>query len=262
MSTVIYEDEHHKCLSFSDLVEGEGIQSNQFLILDADSSAIIDPGGNLTYSRLYVHAGRHTTVKELDYVIASHQDPDIVASVSKWLVGTSCQVIIPSMWARFLPHFFAPGSYSPERIIVVPDSGGSIPFGGSSLVALPAHFLHSVGNMNIYDPVARVLFSGDIGASVDAGDASTPVTDFDAHVGSMIDFHTRYMTSNRACRFWAQMVRKLDPEWIVPQHGAPFKGAAMVRAFLTWLESLECGIDVFTQDDYQSDPAFAHRIAT
>ncbi len=262
MSTVIYENEGHKCLSFGDLVEGEGIQSNQFLILDGDSSAIIDPGGNLTYSRLYVHAGRHTTVKDLDFVIASHQDPDIVASVSKWLVGTSCRVVIPSMWARFLPHFFAPGSYSPERIMVVPDSGGTIAFGRSSLVALPAHFLHSVGNMNIYDPVANVLFSGDIGSSVDPGNVSMPVTNFGAHVGSMIDFHRRYMTSNRACRFWAQMIRQLEPEWIVPQHGAPFKGPEVIDEFLTWFERLECGIDLFTEDDFQTGSAFAQHITT
>ncbi len=30
-------------------------------------------------------------VKQLDYVVASHQDPDIVASVNKWLVGTDCK---------------------------------------------------------------------------------------------------------------------------------------------------------------------------
>ena len=31
---------------------------------------------------------------------------------------------------------------------------------------VPAHYLHSSGNFNVYDPQARVLFSGDIGAAL------------------------------------------------------------------------------------------------
>ncbi|NIV31571.1 MAG: MBL fold metallo-hydrolase, partial [Anaerolineae bacterium] len=42
---------------------------------------------------------------ELDYVIASHQDPDVVSSLNRWLVGTDCQVIVPEIWRRFIPHF-------------------------------------------------------------------------------------------------------------------------------------------------------------
>ena len=38
--------------------------------------------------------------------------------------------------------------------------------GDSSVRALPAHFMHSVGNFSFYDPVSRILFSGDVGASI------------------------------------------------------------------------------------------------
>ena len=255
MAVTLYDDGNHVVLCFNDLVEGEGIQSNQFLVLDGERSALIDPGGNLTFSRLYVHAGRYTTVKELDYVIASHQDPDIVASVGKWLVGTSCQVVISRVWERFLPHFCTPGTYSPERLIFVPDAGGALPLGASSLLALPAHFLHSVGNLHFYDPVSRILFSGDVGASVDGGDVSEPVNDFDEHIGSMAGFHRRYMVAGSVCRHWANMVRSLDVEMIVPQHGAPFRGPEMIDRFLSWMESLECGVDLMGPDDYDVERA-------
>lgn len=52
-----------------------------------------------------------------------------------------------------------------------------------------------------------------------------PGTDFKTHVRHMQDFHARCMVSNKVCRYWVDMVRKFDPEWIVPQHGLPFKGA-------------------------------------
>ena len=67
----------------------------------------------------------------------------------------------------------------------------------------------------------------------------------------MLGFHRRYMSGNTACRYWVNMVRQLDVEWIVPQHGASFKGKEMVNRFLDWFEELECGIDLITQDNFR-----------
>jgi len=117
---------------------------------------------------------------------------------------------------------------------------------------LPAHFMHSEGNFQFYDPVSRILFSGDMGASlVDHTQAAEPVRNFDDHVVTMAGFHRRYMISNKICRFWAKMVRQLDVEMIVPQHGCRFEGKAMVNRFLDWIEQLPCGVDVMTQDNYR-----------
>jgi flavorubredoxin len=47
------------------------------------------------------------------------------------------------------------------------------------------------------------------------------------------------------------MVRQLDVQMIVPQHGAPFQGKAIIEEFLQWVEQLECGIDNLQQVHYQ-----------
>ena len=52
------------------------------------------------------------------------------------------------------------------------------------------------------------------------------------------------MSGNKACRVWVERVRQLDIEWIVPQHGASFKGKPMVEQFLNWFENLQCGLDL------------------
>ena len=88
MSNVLYEAGGHVCLAFTDLVDegqGEVVQSNQFLVVDNGHAALIDPGGNMTYSELYLTISRYFPPKQLDYVLASHADPDIVASVGRWL---------------------------------------------------------------------------------------------------------------------------------------------------------------------------------
>ncbi len=251
---VLFDNGTHQCLLFDDLVSGDGVQSNQFLITDNEQYLLLDPGGDLTYTPLSLELSKHIPVSDLTYIFASHQDPDIIASLDKWLLHTRAKVICSKLWARFLPHLTANylaishGISTFDRVIPLPDRGMTFPLGRSKLVAVPAHFLHSVGNFQLYDPVAKILFSGDMGASL--VDDASPVTDFQSHIQHMEGFHRRYMASNKVCRLWANMVRKMDVEMIVPQHGRPFAGRQMITSFLDWIEKLECGMDLLTQDDY------------
>ena len=43
----LYNQDGHQCIQFSDLVVGEGIQSNQFLIIDNNRAALIDRYGDI-----------------------------------------------------------------------------------------------------------------------------------------------------------------------------------------------------------------------
>lgn len=262
MAITLYDDGNHKCIAYEDLVscdeaaarfdECDSVRSNQFLIVDAGQAAVLDPGGNLTYHRLFVEMYQHVHVKHLDYVIASHQDPDVVASINKWLVGTDCKVIVPGIWSRFVPHFCNPG-LTRGRLIGIPDEGMNIPLGNAMVKAVPAHFPHSEGNFHFYDPVSRILFTGDVGASaVAAREPTKPVTDMRRHIPKMQAFHQRYMNANKVCRLWANMARELDVEWLVPQHGPSFKGRRAVREFLEWFENLQCGVDLMTQQNYRA----------
>jgi flavorubredoxin len=238
---------------FDDLVSGDGIQANQFLITDDDHMALIDPGGDLTYTPLTIELSRILDISKLDYVFASHQDPDIITSLPRWLIHSQCRVVTSTLWARFLPHLASSFQTSRmqsdvgNRLVRVPDEGMRLAFGSSEIIVLPAHFLHSVGNLQFYDPVSRILFSGDMGAAV--GGSGGVVTDFDRHVPFMEGFHRRYMASNKIYRLWANMVRTLDVAMIVPQHGGHFEGAMMER-FLDWISHLDCGIDLLEQRDY------------
>ena len=251
---VLFDNGTHQCLCFDDLVTGEGVQTNQFLIVDSEQYMLLDPGGDLTYTPLSLELSKHIPVQDLTYIFASHQDPDIIAALDKWLLHTRAKVICSRLWARFLPHLTANylavshGISTYDRIIALPDRGQSLPLGKCQLKAVPAHFLHSVGNFQLYDPVSKILFSGDMGASL--VDDAQPVTDFAAHLSSMEGFHRRYMASNKVCRLWADMVRKMDVDMIVPQHGRPFVGKAMISAFLDWISQLECGMDLMGPADY------------
>jgi flavorubredoxin len=245
----LFNNGTHICVAFRDLVRGEAVQANQFFIYDNQHAALIDPGGELTYTALFMAMSDYINVKNLDYVIASHQDPDIVASLNKWMVGTNCKVVCPEIWSRFIPHFTRPGK-TKGRIHSIPDAGSTLSLGSIQLQAIPAHFMHGEGNFQFYDPVSHILFSGDLGANLcPPEDLDKPVTAIDQIMPYMEGFHRRYINSNKVCRFWANMVRGLDIDKIVPQHGRHFEGKA-VGQFIDWIEGLECGVDLMTQDNY------------
>lgn len=252
MSIELYRDAHHACVMFSDLVgdAGQAVQANQFLIVDRGHGAIIDPGGNLAYNELLLTLTRYFPVQRLSYLIASHADPDIIASLDRWLTSTPARLVISKIWERFAPHFAKAGK-TEDRILGVPDEGGLLPIGGFELHLLPAHFLHAEGNFQFYDPVSRILFTGDLGVSLLSGEASArPVTQLSPHIRRMEGFHRRYMVSNKILRYWADMVATLDIEMLVPQHGAPIQGRAAIQDFLEWVRALRCGIDLFDQSNY------------
>ena len=216
MGFVLFDSDGHRCVVFNDLVRGDdGVQANQFLVSDGDHSAVIDPGGALLYNPLVLALGRDVRPKEIALVLCSHQDPDIIGSVDKWLLYTEASVVCSRVWGRFVPHL-VPGymkNAGRERYLLVDDEGARIPLGDQAeILALPAHFLHSVGNLSFYDPASRILFSGDVCAGlVDSGVPYGFVQDFEAYWPCMEGFHRRYMASNRALRLWVEMVRELNP---------------------------------------------------
>jgi len=251
MAHKLYDKDGHAVYLFADLVTGDGIQSNQLFIENHHHSALFDPGGALTYQPLNMAISKISSIKALDYVFATHQDPDIISSIDKWIMYSDAKVVVSRLWERFLPHLI-PGYMAPkggDRIVSIPDEGGTVSFGDSVIKAIPAHFLHSVGNFHFYDPISKILFSGDVGASLADKDHEKPVDNFSEHVKTMEGFHRRYMVSNVASRDWVKRIRKIDIDMIVPQHGRPFKGKPMIAEFLTWFEELECGIDLMYAND-------------
>ncbi|MCA9495016.1 MAG: MBL fold metallo-hydrolase [Myxococcales bacterium] len=240
-SVVLYEADGHRNVLLPEADAGEGVDTNQHVIVDDGEAMILDPGGTKLYTRVFAATAKESQGAKLKYVFLSHQDPDIVASLNGWLMTTDATGLISSLWRRFIPHF---GSdklvYS--RVEGIPDPGQRLKLGKRELLVLPAHFLHSVGNFHIYDPTSKILYTGDLGVSL--GEEGREVTDFDAHIPLMKGFHERYMVSGKAVRAWVAMVRQLDIEVIAPQHGALFRGKEMVERLLSWLEELPCGIDV------------------
>jgi flavorubredoxin len=237
----LHDSVGHRNVFFHDLSTGSMVQANQHVIVHGGEAIILDPGGHKIHSRLFAELSSTVSLNAIKHLFFSHQDPDIIAAANAWLMMTDARGYISSLWMRFIPHFGI-DELVVSRIQPIPDEGGSLELGDLRLEIVPAHFLHSPGNFHLYDPVSKILYSGDLGASL--GNAYTHVTDFDSHVPFMKGFHERYMASGRAMRAWAARARKLDIETIAPQHGAMIPGRTNVERFIGWVESLPCGTDL------------------
>lgn len=237
----LFESGNHKNIMFNDLSSGSMVQANQHILISGKDGMVLDPGGHKVYTKLFSQMSSSLPPNRLKYIFFSHQDPDIIAAANGWLMVTDAEAFLSNLWMRFIPHFGV-DELVVKRIRPIPDKGMVITLGDVPIKILPAHFLHSPGNFQVYDPVSKILYSGDLGASL--GNEYAVVEDFDTHIKYMQGFHKRYIASGKALKMWARMVANLDIEIIAPQHGAIFPNKELVNRFIGWADELECGLDL------------------
>lgn len=245
-SSVLFDSPTHQFILLNKSNSGEenGIRSNQYLIQHEGKGVLLDPGGVLVMPQVLSHLLRYLSPTHIIGVVLSHQDPDIVAGISTWVELIKAPIYISKIWTRFLPHY---GLRDMHQFIGIPDKGMVCAFGeGFDLNLVPSHFLHSEGHFNVYDPLAKILFTGDIGAALmPEEDQRIYVEDFKEHLPYIRWFHQRYMCSNKAIQAWIGTIQALDIEILAPQHGPIYKGQA-VKDFLNWFKNLRCGIDLMS----------------
>lgn len=244
MDVVLSEQGSHKfvLIGFADSKNEKSIPSNQYLITDDDAAALLDPGGFGLFPILISRVMRYTSTEHIKAIILSHQDPDVNGGLNIWAEITKARIYISELWTRFIPHYELKDC---SNMVGIPDEGGELRLSPKcTLKFIPAHFLHSPGHFNVYDPISRILFTGDIGASIlPCSTNKLFVEDFDSFIPCVEGFHKRYMACNKALRKWVKEIEKLDIDILAPQHGYLYAGEAREK-FIAWLYDLKCGVDL------------------
>ncbi len=214
------------------------IDTNEYAIIVNNEAILLDPGGIEIFPAVLTAVSESLDIKNIKAYLCSHQDPDIMSSLALWLGLTpNAKVYISWLWSSFVAHF---GGEYVENFITLPDEGAQFELNHKRFDFIPAHYCHSSGNFHFFDPEAKILFTGDMGAALVPGDYPLVVEDFKEHIRYMQKFHQRWMPSNDAKNKWVNRVRKLNPKMLCPQHGSIFTGEN-VKNFLDWIEDLEVG---------------------
>lgn len=242
-SEILFDDGEHRWIALGRDPEKPSavIDTNEYVIVSRGEALLLDPGGTEIFAPVLEAVSGQIEPERITTFFASHQDPDVMSSLALWMaMCPNAEVFVPRIWTGFLAHF---GYEYTDNFRPIPDEGCEMRIGtrGRALEVIPAHYCHASGNYSVYDPHAKILFSGDIGAALLPDDATGfDIPDFDRHVGYMEGFHRRWMPSNEAKNDWIRRVRQLDVQLMCPQHGAIFRGE-QVKRFLDWFEALEVG---------------------
>jgi flavorubredoxin len=215
------------------------IDTNEYLVTHAGQGMLVDPGGLEIFPAVFSALATEFDPSAITGIFASHQDPDVISSLALWLeFNPQMRCHLSWLWSSFIPHFGG----TAETFAPIPDEGMTISLAGLPLQAVPAHYLHSSGNFNLYDRAAKILFSGDVGAALlPVEQQGLFVEDFSSHIRHAEGFHRRWMGSNEAKRQWCERVSQLDIDMLCPQHGAIYRGED-VKRFIDWFGSLQVGV--------------------
>lgn len=214
------------------------IDTNEYVVSSGDVALMTDPGGQEIFPAVFAALSADFDPRRISHIFSSHQDPDVISSLALWLsFNPQIRCYASWLWSGFIPHF---GGDS-ETIIPLPDESVPIELGEIVLDTVPAHYLHSAGNLQLYDRAAKILFTGDVGAALlPPEDSGLFVRDFDQHIKHADGFHRRWMGSEQAKREWCERVARLDIDMLCPQHGAIYRGADVGR-FIGWFAELPVG---------------------
>lgn len=245
----VFETADHRWWIVYDQDEHRVIDSNVYVVESRGEAMILDPGGFEIFPQVFAALSEIVAPSKIKAAFVSHQDPDIASSLPLWnACNPKIQWYIPKLWEGFIRHYGALDA----TFIDIPDEGIDILLGGRRLDFVPAHYLHASANFHVYDPQAQVYFSGDVGAAllppghgawVDrrGEDGAEGDKTFAAHMENGAKyFHQRWMPSDTAKKHWIERVRKLQIDFLCPQHGAIYSGAH-VRRFFDWFDALPVG---------------------
>jgi flavorubredoxin len=215
------------------------IDTNECLVVSGNEAILTDPGGMEIFPAVFSAISTSYNLHDIKAIFSSHQDPDIISSLTLWLeVNPELKCYISWLWSTFVPHFGG----TDTTFISIPDEGMTIKLGSINLQCIPAHYLHSAGNFHLYDSRAKIYFSGDVGAALlDYKNTEIYVKNFDEHIKSAKKFHQRWMGSNEARLDWCERVSQLEIDMLVPQHGSIYQGND-VKRFIDWFSELKVGL--------------------
>lgn len=236
----IFSRGDHKWMVVSRDPERPGylIDTNEYIVAKGEEALLMDPGGAEIFPAVFSAICDGMDPAMIRKLFASHQDPDIISSLALWLeFRGDLRCYTSWLWSGFIPHFGGDA----DTFISIPDAGMDIGIGDLVLRAVPAHYLHSAGNLHLYDPVAGILFTGDVGAALlPEEEKGIFVSDFDRHIRHADGFHRRWMGSRAAKRDWCERVSQLKIDMLCPQHGSIYQGEDVTR-FINWFDEIEVG---------------------
>jgi flavorubredoxin len=175
---------------------------------------------------------------ELRWVMISHEDMDHAGSLEPILTAAPRARVVCSFLAML--KYGRPGLTTPERVLIA-TPGHALTVGGRRFRVIRPPVYDSSASVGFLDEQTGSLFSADSFGGL----VPRPTADVNAIGAAYIEGSTIFMSANSAWlhdidrdtfRRNVDAVRTLDPEVVLPSHGAPLEGR--INELCDHLESL------------------------
>jgi len=219
-------------------------QCNAYLIENGVNSALIDPGGHLTFEAVRKKVEEVVPFSHVRYFICSHQDPDITASLKSidTLPGRNPEAVVVTHWRarELIKHY---DLRMPFREIE--EHGWQLDLGGRMLFFVLTPYLHFPGAFCTFDAATGTMFTSDVFGGM-TRDWSLVARD-ESYFEDIRPFHEHYMPSREILLHGIMKMEEYPIRLIAPQHGSILQGD-LVRFVSEKLKQLDCGIFALAAD--------------
>lgn len=214
--------------------------TNLVALITDNTTTLIDPGGIEVFPAFLPALTGISPVDNIKRLILSSPDPDAISSLPLWrqVCQGDLSVYAPSLWTDLVGHLD-----SECLPIAIGDEGGTVSLPDDKVLKLiPSHFLHAPASFSVYDPIAKVLYAGSIGSTLNTANTTGEfvVDDFYAHISFLEDYHGRWFASERARDDWFARIASLDIDFLIPHRGPAYAGST-VQNFLDWFAQAQIG---------------------
>jgi len=216
---------------------GGSLRCNAYLLVDGTSAVLFDPGSVPHFPVVGRKVLSLVDPTQIEAVVLSHQDPDLCGAlpVLEDLIGRDDLIIAAHSRMSVLIRYY--GLRRP--LYDVDRNGWELHLrSGRRLLFGFAPYLHSPGAIMTYDPVTRVLFSGDLGGTIVAGG---PLFAGDEYPPEALEFHHAYMPPGDTLRVLLDRLGRLDIQVWAPQHGRVIAGPQRIAQLMAALRGVETG---------------------
>ena len=224
-------------------IENDPFQCHPYLILSGNESVLVDPGSILEYEDVVRKIESLTDIKNIKYIIAQHQDPDICASIpqlEKEIDRSDLKIVTHHRTAALLKHY---GIQSEYLYINDADECKLELSNDRVLEFLATPYAHAPGAFVTYDAMTKTLFSSDIFGGIEE---SWNFYADENYFEAIKTFHQDYMPSREILNYALDKIEALELNLILPQHGSIIK-KEYISDLIHKLKKIDCGMYISPQ---------------
>ncbi len=229
------------------VIPNDPFQCHVYLIENEDESVLLDPGSMITFPETVDKITEITPLRNIKYIIAHHQDPDITGCVStlEKLIPRKDKFIVTHWRAQaLLKHY----QWKTPFYLIDEHKWRLILKNNRILDFVFTPYAHFPGAFCTFDRKTKTLFSSDLFGGFT--ETFSLFAEDEQYFECIKAFHEHYIPSREILNNALIEIEKKDPELIAPQHGSIIK-KDLIPFIINRLKELNCGLYLLTS--YESN---------